>query len=100
MLFTVLGDTGLLGLFIFLALAIRFIVLSHKKLILASEPLIVQAFAQSIGLVALFFSYLVTSGLLLPLTWLVLGMAMAHLGGFPGAAEGLAEDEMKGEPCA
>jgi len=85
--FSILGDTGLLGVFIFLALAAKFIFLCRAKLAGPSSPLAAPAFALAIGLVALFLTYLLTNGLWLPMTWVFLALAVASLRQFPAAGE-------------
>lgn len=83
--FSVLGDTGLIGLFIFLAMAVKFIFLCRAKLAGLSAPPAAQAFALAVGLTALFLSYLVTTGLWLPLTWVFLALAVASQRRFPAS---------------
>jgi O-antigen ligase len=98
MLFTVLEDSGLLGLFLFLVLAAKFVFLSYKKLAGLSSPLAPQTFALAIALAALLLSYMLTNGLWLPFTWVFLALAAAHLREFPLRSDGPAGPN--GGPCA
>ncbi len=81
--FSILGDTGLLGLFIFLAMVAKFIFACRAKLAGPPTPLAAPAFALAVGLTALFLSYMLTNGLWLPLTWVFLALAVASLRQFP-----------------
>jgi O-antigen ligase len=85
MAFTVLGDTGLLGLFIFLAMAAKFIFLCRARLGASSAPPAAPALALAVGFVALLISYLLTNGLWLPMTWVFLALAVASLRHIPAA---------------
>jgi hypothetical protein len=100
MLFSVLGDTGLLGLFIFLVIAGQVVFLNLKKNAATGPLLAPGAFAIFIGLASLFLSYMITTGLWLPLTWVILGLNIAALKRFPEVNEGT-HAELDGVlPCA
>ena len=85
--FTVLGDTGLLGLIVFMVIAGKIFLLGLKRFVAPPTLLTPQAFALFVGLLALFLSYVLTDGLWLPLSWVFLGIGMAHFRCFPEVIE-------------
>jgi len=99
MLFTVLGDSGLLGFIVFMVIAGKVFLLGLKKLTGPSTTLTLNAFALFVGLAALFLSYMLTDGLWLPLTWVFLGIGMAHLRCFPGVTKKGSAGKTETEPC-
>jgi O-antigen ligase len=91
--FTVLGDTGLLGLALFMVIAWKVVILNLKKNAASGLFLAPEAFALFIGLGSLFLSYMITNGLWLPLTWVFLALNIATLHGSCAKAGGVS-------PCA
>ena len=87
-LFTVLEETGLLGLIVFMVIAGKILFLSFNKLTVPPTPLTPQTFALFVGLVALFLFYMLTDGLWLPLSWVFLGLNIASLKRFPEVSDG------------
>jgi O-antigen ligase len=79
LVFAVLGDTGILGLIVFLLLAAKLLLMSLKRLSAPPVPLTPWSFALFASLAALFFSYLLSNGMWLPLTWVLLGVHVAAL---------------------
>jgi O-antigen ligase len=100
LLFTVLEDSGLLGFFVIMIMAAKFVFLNYKK-ITGPKPLLApQTFALAVGLAALLLTYMLTNGLWLPLSWVLLGLATAHLREFPDRNDGPGTAGPHGDPCA
>ena len=100
LLFTLLEDSGLFGLLIFLVLAAKFVFMNYKKLTGPVLSLAPQTFALAVGLTALLLTFVVTNGLWLPLSWVLLGLATAHLREFPGRSDTPGSARLNGGPCA
>ena len=88
MLFTVLEDTGIIGIVLFAAIAGLFLILNFKGIARSGVPPAPQALALFVGLLALLMSYVMTSGFWLPLTWVFLGLNIASLKRFPELSAG------------
>jgi len=88
MLFTVLEDTGIIGIVLFAAIAGLFLFLNFKGIASSGVPPAPQALALFVGLLALLMSYIMTSGFWLPLTWVFLGLNIASLKRFPNVNDG------------
>lgn len=77
MVFTVLEDNGALGFVIFAIMGFIFFKHNRKHLSSADSKEAVLHLALFYGLLGLFMSYFFTSGLWLPMTWVLLALNMA-----------------------
>ena len=100
MLFAVIEDTGIIGFVLFATITVLICLLNFKGIARSGAPPAPQALALFIGLSALFLSYIMTSGLWLPLTWGFLGLNLASLKGFPEAGVGEGADRSGARACA
>jgi O-antigen ligase len=87
MIFTLLEDSGLVGLLLFLAMAVKFLLLNYRRITGAGSTSAPLAFALGVGLMALMLTFVLTNGLWLPLTWVLLGLGVASLERFPSVGE-------------
>jgi O-antigen ligase len=97
MIFTLLEDSGLVGLLLFLAMAVKFLLLIYRRISGAGSASAPLAFALGVGLAALMLTFVLTSGLWLPLTWVLLGLSVASLERFPSVGEASPRTRAEGD---
>ena len=95
---TALQDTGILGLFFLIFLLWRFFAAGLRRVSCSEGAYQPQSFALIAGLAGLFLTYVLTSGLWLPFTWIFMAITVAALS--IGRAAGSApERPMNQERC-
>ncbi len=100
LLFNLIADSGLLGLLIFLVLTAKFITISCRTFTQPWPESGPRPFALAVGLMALLLTYVLTNGIWMPLSWILLGLATAQLREFPGRGDGPGTAGPLGRPCA
>lgn len=76
---TVLTDTGIFGLIIFLLLIAKIIIFNFKAIPLLHQEYQLAGLGLFLGIIGLFISYIFTQGLWIPFTWVFLAFNMATI---------------------
>jgi len=79
LLTTVLEDTGIIGIILFLLISLSFLKYNLKVISLISNRYQIISLGLFVGISALFISYVFSHGLWIPFTWVFLGFNICSL---------------------